>query len=218
MPSRKIQFITDEYYHVYNRGVDKRMIFSDAGDYSRFLTAMSDFNSSMLREERLFRSRTPKLEFDSAPLFANELVEIVCYCLNPNHFHLIIKQKQDGGIVSFMQKIGTGYTNYFNIKQKRSGALFQGKFKAIHIDSNAYLLYLSAYVNLNYFIHMQSEKNSVSWPYSSFAGYARAGVSEYDGNVILSQFANTDDYRRFVESNACYMKEKKNLQKYLLEE
>ncbi|HBG33380.1 MAG TPA: hypothetical protein DDW82_06690 [Acholeplasmataceae bacterium] len=143
----------------------------------------------------------------------------VIACLNPNHFHLIIKQKQDGGVVSFMQKIGTGYTNYFNIKQKRSGALFQGKFKAIHIDSNAYLLYLSAYVNSNYFIHMQSEKNSASWPYSSFADYiTRAGVSKYDENIILSQFSGASDYRRFVENNAFYMKEKKNLQKYLLEE
>jgi putative transposase len=72
-----------------------------------------------------------------------------------------------------MQKIGTGYTNYFNIKQKRSGALFQGKFKAVHVDSNEYLLHLSVYVNLNHFIHDSSEKNSdrVDWAYSSYAGY-----------------------------------------------
>ena len=74
------------------------------------------------------------------------LVEIVAYCLNPNHYHLIVKQISEKGIERFMQKIGTGYTNYFNKRYERSGALFQGKFKSIHIDSNEYLLHLSVYV------------------------------------------------------------------------
>jgi len=77
----------------------------------------------------------------------DKLVDVVCYCLNSNHYHMILKQKSNDGIKKFMHKLGTSYTMYFNKKLKRSGSLFQGKFKSIHIDSNEYLLYLSAYVN-----------------------------------------------------------------------
>jgi len=77
------------------------------------------------------------------------LVEIIVYCLNPNHYHIILRQVSEGGVSKFMLKLSSGYSSYFNKKNKRSGSLFQGRFKAVHIDSNEYLLYLSAYVNKN---------------------------------------------------------------------
>ena len=78
-----------------------------------------------------------------------KIIDIVCFCLMPNHFHLLIKQIKQDGISLFMQKIGTGYVNYFNEKYERSGALFQGRFKAKHIDNDAYLAHLSKYIHLN---------------------------------------------------------------------
>ena len=77
------------------------------------------------------------------------LVEILCFCLMPNHFHLLLRQIKDGGITEFMRKIGTGYTNYFNTKNDRVGALFQGKFKAVHVQTQSHLLYLPHYIHLN---------------------------------------------------------------------
>jgi len=202
---RKTNFANDEYYHVYNRGTDKRKIFLDYKDYDRFIKSLDEFNSE-----------TPawKFEFEVGPRI--RLVEIIAYCLNPNHYHLILKQLKENGITEFMRKIGTGYTMYFNKKNERNGVLFQGKFKAIHIDSNEYLLYLSAYVNQNNFIHGYTKKNS--WKYSSLDYYFGKKQNDIcNPSSILGQFRNENDYREFVCDNAQHLKEKKQLEKYLLE-
>ena len=127
---------------------------------------------------------------------------------------MILKQKENKGIEKFMQKLGTSYTMYFNKKQKRSGSLFQGKFKSIYIDSNEYLLHLSAYINQNNFIH-GGDKN---WQYCSYLDYA----GKRDGTLcqkddILGQFRNVEDYAEFVQNNMLYFKDKKELEKYILE-
>ena len=224
--TRSIEFAPEEFYHIYNRGVDKREVFLDEADYIRFLTSMREFNSILDREERLRKLEKEKsesnsdseLDSDFSASTEQKLVEIICYCLNPNHYHFILRQLQKNGISRFMQKVGTGYTNYFNKKQNRSGALFQGKFKSIHIDSNDYLLYLSAYVNANNFIHGFNEKLE-DWAYSSYLDYAgqRAGkLSKKE--VILGQFDNNfSQYAKYIKDNALYLKEKKEMASYILE-
>jgi len=147
----------------------------------------------------------------------NPAVEIVAYCLNPNHYHFILKQLRDGGIKNFMQKLSTSYTNYFNVKYKRSGALFQGRYKSAHIDSNEYLLYLSAYVNKNNFIHGYNKDDS--WPYSSLPDYlGKRNGKLVNKEIILGQFDGVGQYAEFMDKNALYMREKKELEKYLIEE
>jgi hypothetical protein len=115
-----------------------------------------------------------------------------------------------------MKRLGGGYTKYFNHHYKRSGVLFQGKFKSVHIKTSAHLLYLSAYVNRNYFIHGYG--NDSDWMYSSFLDYtgkSKSGIC--DTSVILDQFKDKNEYREFMEENSLYMKEKKEDEKYLLE-
>ncbi|HAT73505.1 MAG TPA: hypothetical protein DCS08_00690 [Candidatus Moranbacteria bacterium] len=115
-----------------------------------------------------------------------------------------------------MGKLGNSYTKYFNIKNSRSGSLFQGPFKSIHIDSNEYLLLLSAYVNANHEIHGFLEKD---WPYSSFLDY----TGKRDGKlcnkeIILGQFDNDfSEYEKYIKDNADYFREKKELEEYILE-
>lgn len=148
---RKTIFANDEYYHIYNRGVDKRKIFLDRNDYIRFLHDLYEFNDQEQATEfvRLSKHNVGSL----APHIKNKqrkkLVEIVCFCQMPNHFHLILKQLVENGISRFMHKLGTGYTNAFNLRCERSGALFQGTFKAIHIENETYLTHLSRYIHLN---------------------------------------------------------------------
>ena len=129
---RKQPLLTDNYYHIYNRGVDKRDIFGDVSDIYRFAESIKGFNRidkimslSNLKKHQSFKQIAP--EALSEPEL---LVEVVAYCLNPNHFHFILKQSIDGGIAKFMQKLQAGYTSYFNIKNCRSGVLFQGAFKS----------------------------------------------------------------------------------------
>ncbi|HDH07604.1 MAG TPA: hypothetical protein ENG89_01125 [Candidatus Moranbacteria bacterium] len=147
----------------------------------------------------------------------SRFVEITAYCLNPNHYHFILKQIRDKGIEQFMHKIGISHTKYFNEKNERSGALFQGKFKAVHIDSNEYLLYLSAYVNKNNFIHGYNKNDS--WPYSSLHTYlGNRSDKLISKNIVLGQFKNISEYKEFLKNSASYVMENKELEKYLIEE
>ena len=152
--SRDIKFFVDgEYYHIYNRGVEKRKIFLSKRDYKRFLILFYLCNSTepvhILMQDRQGLTLTNMLKTKRK----NTLVDICVYCVMPNHFHLIIKEKAgvDGksGISKFMQKLLTAYTMYFNIKNERTGSLFQGTFKAKHIDRNEYFQYLISYIHLN---------------------------------------------------------------------
>ena len=126
---RKVLLVNDEYYHVFGRGVDKRQIFMDARDYARFLQSMEEFNTvepigSIF--ENSFRKRESQLGDG-----VSKLVEFICYCLNPNHYHFLMRQVADKGIEKFMHRLCLGYARYFNIKCQRSGSLFQGPFKAV---------------------------------------------------------------------------------------
>ena len=204
---RKISFVNNEFYHVYNRGTDKRTIFMNDADFDRFLQSMHEFNSvtpigsifqNSFFEKQLLRRRTPKL------------VNIVCYCLNPNHYHFILEQCVDGGISEFIKRLGGGYTNYFNAQHKRSGVLFQGKFKANHIDSNEYLLHASSYVNLNNQVHKLKHKFfKSSW--DEYLGKAKGNFCKKE--VILNQFSSLREYQLFAQEvldNA--LKRKESLQ------
>jgi len=210
---RKIQFANNEYYHIFNRGVDKREIFSEYEDLSRFFQSMDEFNvidpiGSIF--ENFFR----KIE---RPVSENErLVNFVCYCLNPNHYHFILKQASDRGIEKFMQRLGNGYTKYFNNKYGRSGSLFQGTYKSVHINSNEYLLHLSVYVNLNNKIHQLGHlmsKSKSSW--EEYLNPSICGFCEKD--IVLGQFNNLSEYQEFAESSLENIKERKELEKLLLE-
>jgi len=220
---RKVQFANGEYYHIYNRGVDKRDVFSDDADYRRFLLCMILLND----EQDALMEQWRNLKKDNAGFQLAEfrrlslrkpLVDFSAYCLNSNHYHFVLRQLEDDGIKKFMHRLGTAHTMYFNKKYKRSGALFQGTFKAIHIDSNDYLLLLSAYVNKNHFIHGFGDGD---WKYSSLAEYGdprSAIIDVCNTDSILGQFEDSSEYLEFVGGNAMFFKEKKDTEKYLLEE
>ncbi len=155
MPSRKTKFSTNEFYHCFNRGVDKRIIFQDSEDYHYFLTALRLFNQT----ESLGDMRHYKQNSDPESVKQEPLVSIIAYCLNPNHFHLLLHQEAEDGITQFMRKLGTGYTMYFNKKNQRSGSLFQGQFKSVHTKSDTQLQHLFAYVTNNNIIHKITDPN-----------------------------------------------------------
>lgn len=143
---RKTALVSGEWYHLYNRGTDKRDIFTSDKDYERFLRLMYLCNSSVpadlkLQGETLYE----------ATLFnrGETLVDLVVYCLMPNHFHFLVREKADGNISRFMQKLTTGYTMYFNKRHERSGALFQGVFKSQHAKDDQYFKYVISYIHLN---------------------------------------------------------------------
>ncbi len=208
---RKDPFITGEYYHLYNRGVDKRVIFKSKNDYERFIMLLYVTNS---REEsfrldnlinRLHKTFDEILILDRG----EPLVSIGAWCLMTNHFHLLVRQEVDGGITKFMRKLGVGYSMFFNIKYQRQGSLFGGPFKSRLIGTDdIYLKHLFGYIHLNplaiKFSGWQEKvkKSSVDmenflelYRYSSYLDYL--GTERVEKNIIKTE--NFPEY--FNESN-----------------
>jgi putative transposase len=226
--NRKTPFANEEHYHIYNRGASKQKIFLDMRDFERFLLyfkLMNDEQDGLVIRWREFHKNNPKISVDdflrSHLRKRKPLVKIIAYCINPNHYHLILGQEKENGITDFMRKLGTGYTMYFNKKYKHSGVIFQGRFKSVYIDDNDYLLYLSAYVNKNYFIHNSGKGNNIrSWRYCSLDEYSHSEKKKgelCEKEIVLGQFSNAGEYLIFAKNNALYMKEKKELEKYIIE-
>ncbi len=167
--SRNLKFSVGEYYHVYNRGVEKRATFLGNHDYQRFIFLLFLSNSKKHFKVRDIHDHVKRAKAEElgeqkhrlslgGVLFA-DLVEVVdrgeqlaaigAYCLMPNHFHFLLKEIRDGGISDFLQKVTTAYTMYFNKKNERVGSLFQNTFKAEHVGDDTYLQYLYSYIHLN---------------------------------------------------------------------
>lgn len=145
---RKIKFEQGEFYHLYNRGVEKRTIFQSPSDYKRFMALLYLANSDKSIQFRNNFSKTTLQEILEQER-GERSVAIGAYCLMPNHFHILLTPLVDGGISKFMLKLQTGYSMYFNRKNERSGSLFQGVFKSQHIDSEIYSRYIYSYIHLN---------------------------------------------------------------------
>lgn len=146
MSIRTTNFAEGEFYHIYNRGTDKRPLYQSEGDYQRFMGLMFVSNSSAGVNYREIAN-----SHESVYLYQKEdpLVAIGAYCLMPNHFHILLTPLVDDGVSLFMRKLGTSYSMYFNKKYERTGTLFEGKFKAKHAATDEYLKYLYAYIHLN---------------------------------------------------------------------
>ncbi len=141
---RKVAFASGEFYHLYNRGVEKRIVFQDQADYVRFIRLLYLANATVPYVHKLVKEKTlAEIERKQT------LVSIGAYCLMPNHFHVLVRADNDTGISEFMKKLLTGYSMYFNKRYERVGAVFQGKFRAEHVDDDRYLKYLFAYIHLN---------------------------------------------------------------------
>jgi len=144
-------FAEGEWYHCYNRGVDKRRIFEKTADYERFLMLLYVANS----QKRIHLSdfgrngQGPTLTKVLAAERGAPLVTLGSYCLMPNHFHLLLRPETKGGVPLFLQKVATGYGMYFNISRERNGTLFQGKFKSKHIPNDVYFRRLINYIHSN---------------------------------------------------------------------
>lgn len=210
---RAVSFVSGEYYHIYNRGVEKRKVFLDNADYFRFLLSMKEFNdiNPIFNLVRLFKQHGMQV-----PQKAKQpVVEFLCYSLLPNHYHFLVRQLEDGGISKFMQKLGCGYTNYFNIRYQRSGVLFQGVFKVKHIENDEYLLHLSRYIHLNALDIIQSGWRKAGMTnrdtaYQFLKNYKwhslpfiidknKSCLIDLHPEVVLGQFRAIGDYEEFIK-------------------
>lgn len=209
--SRK-EFVENSYYHVYNRGVEKRSIFVDDMDYAVFMSYLKNYlipkDEDFLQETLSSPNSTPKQKSDALRLlrlnnFSNS-IDLIAYCLMTNHFHFLIKQTPTWGIDSFMNSLMTRYTMYFNKRHKRVGHLFQGNYKAVQVETEEQLLHLSRY------IHQNPTSKGVafqSYPHSSYLQYLTDQPSEWiKPTDVLTYFSKKgfNSYASFVGDNYSY--------------
>lgn len=189
MAKRKIQFVNDEIYHIVMRAIDGLELFPTEKDYLRMMRDLFEFNdrNPVLSTFRVVLHRggpnvTPP---GNVTLKKKQklLVEILCFCLMPNHVHLLVRQVVEGGISQFMKKFG-GYANYYNKKHQRKGHLFQSKFEAVHIQNDEQLKTVFVYIHTNPITLIQSNwkergikdmgqaiKYLENYPWSSYSDY-----------------------------------------------
>lgn len=203
MPGRIHPLVNGEVYHIFNRGSDKRNIFLRSGDYRRFVNTFYYYQ---------FEGPKPKLSELSKTKFADfkpsqdkKLIEILSFCLMPNHFHFLIKQLKTNGISIFISQATNSYTKYFNTKFKRVGPLLQGTFKSVRAETDEQLIHISRYIHINPVVSGLISKPQ-HYPWSSYGEYVD-GIKGYcSTDLILSLFASRKEYRNFTENQIDYGK------------
>ena len=184
MALRKDPLVVGEYYHLYNRGVDKRKIFLLQQDYRKFLFLMYVCNS---QKSIILRDIGKNFDRDET------IVDIGAFCLMPNHFHILVKEKVEGGISTYMRKLLTGYSMYFNRKNSRKGKLFDGAFKSSYATDDRYLKYLYSYIHFNPSKLIDSEwKQNITRDSEKLLdycfSYSYSSIGEYrSGNYRITQ-------------------------------
>ena len=193
-----------EYYHIYNRGVEKRSLFLDDRDRWRFMTLLIGFQGEeILNPMKRIVKLVQNQKFNDevfGEILKNRHVRLIAFCLMPNHFHLIAQEVKEGGISKYMQRLANSYTKYFNTRYDRSGHLFGGRFHRRHIDTNNYLRHLSAYLHANPRELKKWRDNEVNYSWSSFRDYIdenRWG-NFLNPEIILGQFDTGNEYHEFV--------------------
>lgn len=199
-----------EYYHIYNRGVDKRVIFNNKFEYLRFIALLYICNGKKDVDIYSFLKKKEGPTFFT--IFDEDrgemLVSIGAYCLMPNHFHILVREESDKGISLFMKKLSTAYAMFFNNINSRKGTLFEGRYKAKHVAFDEYLKYLYAYIHLNpvKIVDPLWKQNGISdvkkaqefldvYDHSSFQVYK-------GGNTFQRNILNTSAFPEYFEHSA----------------
>lgn len=214
MPRRQEILATGEIYHIFNRGLEKRPIFLDTFHYRRFFELLQFYQRQHhLRFSRLSRKERQKV---IEKQLGEPLVEIICYCLMPNHFHVLLEQTANGGISRFIQLIADSYGKFFNIVHNRVGPVFQGKFRSTRIEDNAQLLHVTRYIHLNPVTAFLVKKPE-DFKWSSYREYLTDDPVICSKVSVLDQFRSKDQYRDFVEDYADYEKALARIKHLILE-
>lgn len=223
MPARLTPLVNEFYYHIYNRGVNRRQIFVNKHDYIHALNIIKFYNyvDYPIRFSKFkLLSLDQRREIWGRLVNSQRYVDIISYCLMPNHFHLLVKQNIDNGISKFMSNFQNSYTRYFNVKNDRTGHLLQGQFKAKKIDSDEQLLHVSRYIHLNPYSSavVKDFDNLLSYKWSSLPEYQdKESFNICNKDIIKTYFHKKADYFEFVKDNADYQKSLEDVKHLTLE-
>lgn len=209
--------INNNYYHLYNRGVAKQDIFKDAYDYRRLLMNFSYYLDDNLKSKLSIAKKDQNFRSYLQEMPSKPLLEIVSYCLMPNHFHLLVKQIADNGITTFIRRALNSYTRYYNIRHDRIGPMFQGSFRAVDVKSNEQLIHLSRYIHLNPFVGNLCRKlDDFTWSsYKDFLTNKKTRLS--NPHLIIETIGSSRRYQDFVEDHSDYARKMHNILKLTID-
>lgn len=204
---RILRIAPGEHYHIFNRGVNKQIIFHDTRDYFRFLFIILHFQSPKVFQnisrfvEEFIQSRA--LNSLALEVIEKRTVELVSFCIMPNHFHLIVKELEEGGISTYMQRVLTAYSKYYNTKHEKSGHIFQGPYRAVHIGDDRQLLYLSTYIHRNPREISRWFNKEDQYPWSSYQDCIRENRwgKLLLPDVLMGEFKNKEHYAEFIKTS-----------------
>lgn len=222
MPGRITPFVNGEVYHIFNRGIDRRPTFTGRKECRRAIDAIAfyRFLKPPLSLSKFLRLESEK-QNDVLDILiqSDKLIEILCYCLMPNHFHFLLRQTKNQGISKFLSNLQNSYTRYFNIRHERDGSLFLDQFKAVRVETDEQLIHVSRYIHLNphtgYVVKTLDELEQ--YPWSSFPDYLQGKGEFVDVQFILSFFGSTQEYKKFVFDQADYQGRLKEIEYLLFE-
>ncbi|SRR5258706_7911286 len=213
MPGRKFPLITGERYHVFNRGIDKRIIFMTKSEYQRAIDCLSyyQFASPPMKFSKYqtlqeVRKSDILAQFQSR---SNKLVDIYAFCLMPNHFHFLLTQLRENGIAKFMANFQNSYTRYFNIKHDRIGSLLLDQFKGVQIETDEQFIHVSRYIHLNPVTAYIVKKfiDLYDYPWSSYPEYLKINERNIvNVEPVLSLFKNQLAYEGFLADQVDYQR------------
>ena len=223
MPGRDVQLANENYYHVLNRGVASQKVFNCERDYYQFIDRMNYYRNNNLPMGfaqlmdlplKIKRDLLNKIEIKK-----DFLIDIIAFCLMPNHFHLLLKQKTNNGISKFLSNLSNSFTRYYNIKHKRVGTMLQGRFKAILVKSDEQLIHLSRYIHSNPYSTglVKTLSELKKFPYSSLSEFISGREGFCNPDIVIGQFAGTDAYWHFVSDHADYQQSLQVIKKLALE-
>ncbi|SRR3989344_464673 len=213
MPIRKTPLVNGQIYHVFNKSTGSIPIFTNSREFKRFIFGMSFYQNRNIplrlsKFNRLSKEQRNKIlsEMKSKQDF---LVELISYCIMPNHFHYILKQLTNDGIKEFIRLTSNSYSHFYNIRHDRSGSVFGGRFKAVLIENDEQLLHVVRYIHLNPFsTYIIKDRNELErYQYSSFLEYIGRSTSNLcQKDIILNNFKARDKYKEFVLNHADYQR------------
>lgn len=208
---RKLVFGNGEVYHVFNRGIERRSTFTDKREFERIQKLIKFYRHRdiPIRFSQVIQQSQDIREKILNDLFKSErVIDILSYCIMPNHFHFLLQQNVDKGISTFISNITNAYTKYFNTKHERTGPLFEGVFKAIHIESDEQLVHVARYIHLNPVAsNIISNQELENYKWSSYLEYLSLSSEEISQKeLILSMFKSIERYRAFVNDQIDYAK------------
>jgi len=222
MSVRLHPIVTGEIYHVFNRSVGSQPIFLRQLNNKRALEVIQFYSylDPPLRFSHYNRLENKEKFLLKLKSSHPKLIDLYSFCLMPNHFHFLVKQLRDDGILSFMRNFQNSYARYFNVKTERHGSLFQNQFKAVRIETDEQFLHVCRYIHLNpissYVVKSIKELENYQW--SSLPDYLGMRNLEFvDKEFVLNYFSSIEKFKSFTYDRVDYQKKLKELQYFTFE-